>query len=558
MKAQYFENIHIINILQRMVDEVGRQNYIYVINRISILSSKLSRAFSVILEHKAYMEEGGLTISEPYIMGMLSDLLLAQEREDYILYVDLLSLQVYPFFVDVQNAIRAQEGFFYDRDLWDRNMEKLKDKDKTLFTALQNADELHKQSVYRDCAYQVEPTTTGAFTLAICEQGTTYYLHSNENPYREALRFAEAYFDVQVEQYLGFGLGLGYHWQALVEKNPDIILDIIEPDIGVLHQAFTYMDMEWYLEHDNIRIYYDANYAVLDKKITQNMGVQFVPLRAYVRHIREDNVRGILQDCLLRENSIRQYRISFVINSKSNFACCDAYVDVLEPVFHGRRVVLIAGGPSLDGNVMALREKPENTIYVAVGTVFRKLLMLGITPDYVVFSDPKNVVYGQIKGLEQEQVPVLLLSTAYKNIGQNYIGKKYLVCQQEYDVAEQYAQAHGYRTYQVGGSVLTLALDVSIQLGASEIICVGLDLAFTGNKDHASDTHQDKKIQTDATIRIAAVGGGWVMTNRPFDLCRRWIEKRLTMEDVRMPVYDATEGGAVIAGMQQVTLKEVL
>ncbi len=558
MKKQYYDNISIINMIQRMTGAVDRQNYIYVVNQIPVLSAKLSAAFTNILAQGAYMESVGLPVTEDDIVNMMSGLLNAQEQEDYVLYGDLLMLQVYPFFIEVQNAIRAYEGFFYDETLWDVNMQKLVKRDQVLFAYLKKAKQLHKKSSYCDCIYEVEPTTVGAFTLKICEADKCYYIHSNDNPYREAYRFVEEYYDVHCDHYVGFGLGLGYHWQALIDRDPDMILEIIEPDIRILQLVFQYMDMNWYFQNENVKIYYDPEYEILEDRSGRSDQYHFVPLRAYIRHIYEPGTRNILRDWLLRDNTIRQYRQDFIRNSRSNFQNCDAYIDELETSFHGKRVVLIAGGPSLDKNVKELYNKPENTIYVAVGTVLRKLLKLGILPDYVVISDPKRDVYVQIEGLEQEKIPMILLSTAYRKIAQSYKGRKYLVCQTEYEEAEQYAGQHGYRLYQVGGSVITLALDIAIRMRAAQIICMGLDLAFTGERDHASDTRQTHSIDTDGTITVCSIDGDMVHTNRSFDRYRRWIEQRLRDTDVNMPVYDATEGGALIQGMQIARTCELL
>ena len=53
---------------------------------------------------------------------------------------------------------------------------------------------------------------------------------------------------------------------------------------------------------------------------------------------------------------------------------------------------------------------------------------------------------------------------------------------------------------------------------------------------------------------------GWhgenLATNRPFIMYRRWIERRLIQEDVTMPVYDATEGGAKKEGMMPIRLED--
>lgn len=556
MKKQYFENIRLIDNIERLVESIGRQDYVTVFSQISVIMPQLSGSLQTILEHAGYVRAAGVSVTENAIIEMLNGLLEAQENEDYILYGDLLKLQVLPFLLEIQNAIRSQEDFFYDEDLYKRNLQRLREKDHELYEQLLMADRLHEDSVYQDSIYSVEYTAIGAFTLALEDSKRRFYIHSNNNPLQEARQFAEAYFDVEQEHYLGFGLGLGYQWEALLKHNPDIRLSVCEPDIAILKLAFTYTDMSWYLEKNNVKIYYDPQFCAFQKSISNGADISVVVLRAYLKHIQETCVKELLENLLVRENSIRLYRDSFYINSRQNFKNCQGYVDELE--LRGKRVVLIAGGPSLDKNIHLLREKPQDVVYIAVGTVFRKLLSLGIPIDYVIITDPKKAVYSQVRGLESQQVPMLLLSTAYGEISRVYEGKKYLICQKDFEEAERFARLHNYHLYNTGGSVITTALDVVIAQGVAAIIFVGLDLAFTDNKDHASDAVNGERILAEGRLTVPSVEGGVVTTIRPLYMYKKWIERRIREADVTMPVYDATEGGAVIEGMKLVKLREVL
>ena len=43
-----------------------------------------------------------------------------------------------------------------------------------------------------------------------------------------------------------------------------------------------------------------------------------------------------------------------------------------------------------------------------------------------------------------------------------------------------------------------------------------------------------------------------------FKIYKEWIEERIKEEDVDMPVYDATEGGAVVKGLKIERLERLL
>ena len=139
-----------------------------------------------------------------------------------------------------------------------------------------------------------------------------------------------------------------------------------------------------------------------------------------------------------------------------------------------------------------------------------------------------------------------------------YAGRKYLICQDGYAPAEQLAKQKGWKLYHTGGSVSTTAFDVCIQLGCASIAFIGLDLAYTDNKAHADGTARVEADGTEAMQQVPAIGGGTVAASRLFMMYNQWIAKRVTEADVTMPVYDATEGGAVIPGLQTITLKEYM
>lgn len=53
-------------------------------------------------------------------------------------------------------------------------------------------------------------------------------------------------------------------------------------------------------------------------------------------------------------------------------------MDVLGRVFAGKDVFIVAAGPSLDKNIELLRERSDKSIILATGTVFQKLMRLGM------------------------------------------------------------------------------------------------------------------------------------------------------------------------------------
>lgn len=112
-----------------------------------------------------------------------------------------------------------------------------------------------------------------------------------------------------------------------------------------------------------------------------------------------------------------------------------------------------------------------------------------------------------------------------------------------------------------GGSVMTTALDLCLRLSVKAIIFIGLDLALKDGLDHTTGTVLRNKIVRDTGIWVPGVKEERVQTTRNLQLYLQWMVGRLARKsdaEKRIPVVDATEGGARKEGMSVETLKEAL
>lgn len=111
----------------------------------------------------------------------------------------------------------------------------------------------------------------------------------------------------------------------------------------------------------------------------------------------------------------------------------------------------------------------------------------------------------------------------------------------------------GVQTYQTGGSVTTLALDVALRFGADKIILIGVDLAYTDNRSHASGMGYEIKEGKEYRM-VTSTDGRQIKTSRNLDIYRKWIEHRIVEENI--PILN-TGRGAQIAGTQTVVIQEL-
>ena len=556
----YSANIYLQSIIDNIIYACHTQNYDKVIRTFTDVTKRLMSVLEAVFADISFYNQEMDIVNPVGVNASLQDILVAQENKDYVLLADLLELQLVPFLQSVQEAIRAYEVESVSPTAWERNMSVLKNRDEALWKQIMAYHEEYERANAAGTwqgAHHLEDTNCGAFTMAGQDTQGVYYYHSNVNPLKEASDFARYYYQPGCEDYVIWGLGLGYHVREMLRLDDGIQLTIYESDMDVIYHCLNAVDMSTYLGMASVTLIYDPQFTkIIDtlEKITENFILHYPSLR----HIENERIRQQMEMFFIRDSGKRNVAILFENNSRENFKNMDGYVDELRPAFEGKDVVIVAAGPSLDKNVELLKKKKPNMVIVAVETVFRKLVNLGVSVDYMIVADANSRIYGHLVGLENQPIPMLYLSTAYKGFAKNYQGPKYLICQSGYDKAEELAEKNGWKLYETGGSVSTTALDVCISLGAKSIAFIGLDLAYTGGHAHATGAAAREATGLEDMQQVPAVAGGTVATSKLFIMYNKWIENRIKKEDVTMPIFDATEGGAIVPGLSVITLKEFM
>lgn len=551
-RIQYF--------VHRIMNACRVQNYDRVVRTFTDMTSLLMPLLDAVFSDITYYNQEMEMVNPDGVSASLQDILMAQENKDYVLLADLLELQLVPFLQSLQEVIRAYDSVGVDTAVWNNNMKALKEKDAELWKLLMEYHTSYEKGNEEgrwDGKHHLEATNSGAFTMAGKDATGMYYYHSNVNPETEAVSFAKYYYDINSSSYVIWGLGLGYHIREMFRLDMGIELQVFESDMDVIYHCMMATDLSNLLNNRSCIVIYDPDFKKIIQTLEQ-LKENFIIHYPSLRHIEDKRIREQMEMFFIRDSGKRNSAILFESNSRENFKHYDGYVDSVRPSFEGKDVVIVAAGPSLDKNVELLKNKKSNMVILAVETVFRKLITLGIDMDYMIVTDANSRIYGHMKGLENQTIPMLYLATAYRDFAKNYQGKKYLICQNGYDRAEELAQKNGWNLYETGGSVSTTALDVCISLGAKSVAFIGLDLAYTDNLAHASGTSSRVATGMEDMQQVSAVGGGTVPVSKLFMIYNKWIEKRVKKADATMPIYDATEGGAVVPGLKLITLEEYM
>lgn len=610
MNELFIANTSVIDSARVIIAAARHQDYRKAMVELTKITRMLLKSSDFILQNIEYYNQYGTIVTEDSYISLIKIITDAQETEDYLYLADILQTELIPLFEKMQDVIKKTEDNLYDEyDYMQSNkmhLEVLLESLQTEYSKMDDTDNNESQKILSKIKkvkelltiiesykidnidyseYVIQSAINGELTM---QMGTTgIHIHSTVNPTAEGRNFAQEYYRIEYNSYIVLGIGLGYHVKELLNMYaPQII--VAESDINMLMLALMNMEFEE-LEDGRLQIIYDKDYTEFATYITGERDEKIVIYAPELKNAMkineqqlsilsdiksENNISDNLKEELLkkkriyekikqvfiRESSVRNNEKRMNLNFKYNIANCTHYADEIEDRFKGKKVIIVAAGPSLDKNVAQLKtidRKTDEYVILAVGTVYKKLLNIGIKPDYVIIIEANESIISQISGVEDTEVPLLILSTAYRELARKYQGKKYLIDQYEYDHAEDHAQKYGYKLYSTGGSVTTTATSVAITLGARTIIFIGFDLSYPDGISHADGTSGKKKLDTTGFVGVESIDGTIVYATNVFIIYRNWIENEIKKHpDIEF--IDATEGGAKIVGTKIMSLENAL
>lgn len=403
----------------------------------------------------------------------------------------------------------------------------------------------HEEEEQRE-NYSLEATSSGYLTIRHLPTGL--YLHANTNPMEEARILVARCFDAGKERYAIWGCGLGYHVKRLYEAaRGAVTIAVFEEDEQLVELAEQRGVLQE-IPRERLSVFVDKTGEKFAAYAAEKDTGLLLHLPS-IRKIENSQLREALQSFFASWNGTIQYKEELTINFRSNVLRCSHNVEELAELFKGREAVIVGAGPSLDSSLDYLRKIKGKRSIIAATTVLKKLLELGIEPDYAVVMDSQARTIGHIRGIEESQVPLILDSTAYWEFADSYQGEKYLAMQKYYGKAEEYARKHGLQTYETGGSVVTLALEILLRLGVRKIHLVGVDLAYPEGLSHAENTMDRSKRDIRSMERVRSVNGGWVYADVLFNSYRKWIEEKIRQYP-QVAFYNHSDCGAVITGAE--------
>ena len=373
--------------------------------------------------------------------------------------------------------------------------------------------------------YIVEPTSSGWFTIKNLRRNI--YLHSNVNPVSAAEEWIREVYDPNIRDYYIWGLGLGYHLNALFKCSFGAVrMHVFYDNADEYELASKYGEITA-LPCDIVDYHFDKGAKDFVDSIPKDKEHDLLLHFPSILCIEDEKVKTAMHSFFASWNSAKVNHNQLLVNFRSNRSVLTHNVDELKDTLAGHDVVIIGGGPSLNNAIDYLKNLSKEKYIICATTVLGKLLNNDIRPDFVVVSDPLERTMGHLDGVNRLDIPLIMASTAYWGFADAFGGDKFILYQSQYGLAEEVAKLKGYNIYNTGGTVTSMAIDIAGRLGCRSVELIGIDLSFPGNVTHASGTLDCTKIDTDGMPLVEDVNGNLVKTNTLFMSYKRFIEEQV-------------------------------
>ena len=302
-------------------------------------------------------------------------------------------------------------------------------------------------------------------------------------------------------------------------------------------------------------------------------------------------LRDAISDLRIHRNTVHAFSKTWVSQGTTNLPAVARWPSVasIGDRFAGMPIVIVAPGPSLAKNIDQLHALRGRAILLAFSHSLKPVMAAGLVPDLVLTVDPQDVRY-HFAGCDLSKSCLVNAATCHPTLF-DLPAQRFLTLSANSAIDDWIFAGLGEDALiPGGGSVATSALSLALKWRCDPIVFVGLDLSFPGGKYYvATSSDGEARAEVDARgvmrvegwsagframkaaggpaavgerlIELPGWGGGTVPSSFMFGLFRRWFIDQLRdfdEKDGAPEIYNCTEGGAFIDGMDHRPLAEVL
>jgi hypothetical protein len=405
-------------------------------------------------------------------------------------------------------------------------------------------------------------------------------IHSKFDPRREAARMIAEIDAFSFDLFVVFGFGFAYHIEELMQRvGSDATVLVLEKDPLIIKEAISSRNLLSLLGDDRLKIIADPD----EEKIADILRgrsshrVTFITHRGsfQVDPAYYDNLNRMIKSYL----STKEVNIATLSKFEKTWASNIARnipefirlpgASIFYDKFKGMPAIAVGAGPSLNNSLGFIKSNIDKAVIICVDTSYRILREQGIVPHFCVTVDPQVINARYFEGDVKCNTIFITDPTVHPStfrlikgdiasVGMVFDMMKWI---------EETAGVKGELAY--GGSVMTNAYDFAKRIGASPVVLVGQDLAFTGGLAHARGAYLDEEVflhqnrfynmlmknrlQLTALPKIKIKGiRGDAFTNQKLMIFLSWFERRNDPDMV-----NASFDGAYIKGIKHSTADEL-
>lgn len=393
-----------------------------------------------------------------------------------------------------------------------------------------------------------------------------YLLHSKYNPRIEARRFVEENIEKNCKNIV-IGLGLGYIIPELENENYDmediLIIEPLSELQGQIKSKYKIMygvnEQEIKVEVSKLLKYFNREVKVI--VLTPYKTIFSNECKRILNVIKEVQMLNVVNDNTIRGQSV--FWQENIIKNTLYATLGNSLADLRN--YYTAPVVIASGGPSLMKQIPLLKKYRNKMILLAAGSTLTTLVKEGVKPNYVISIDgtPGNYEL-HFKGFDYEGIELIYLFSNNYLIQKNYNEQHYYFID-KYDESLKNSLEIRYYFNDIakiegGGSVANYALSVARFITTGPVAMIGQDLAYTNNETHSKHNLGRKIVTEDllkerGAIKIDGYFNEKVWSDYSLISMKQSFEKILKSIAFPETIFNCTEGGARIKGMEQVPFK---
>lgn len=437
-------------------------------------------------------------------------------------------------------------------------------------------------------------TRTGLFTAAIPDPtnpaGAPLYLHSRHDPKDEARRLIDS---VQFRDRVCFaihGMGLGYHVAELIERGgTDTFIILFENDLRILRRALECVDVArairikqlcFVTQPEKVQLFS----AIGTRTILLSMGTSSVSHAPSLRLQPEFHkaCTAMLTDYAgfsrtsLNTLILNGRKTAENISKNIRWYAAAGGLTRLHKKYDKQPAIIVSAGPSLRKNQHLLAQAKGKAVLVAVQTMLKPMVQMGVEPDFVTSLDHHEISSRFFEGLPPSlQVELIAEPKVSHVVMERHPGPVSVVGSDYADSLLREMNLPRPRLMS-GATVAHLAYYLARYLGCDPILFVGQDLGFSDGLCYSPGTSYDDVWRPELSRFCSMEMKQWEQIVRERPILRRipdvhggamYTEERLftylqqferDFGQATEKVIDCTEGGALKRGATPMPLAQAL